>query len=283
MLARLKTEAARSGMAGGDKVWPLALTRAAREELGLDLEVAGLPPGCFAVEQIRPTGEALVLPLTADGGATGAVIIAGGLLQAIVEWQLSGRITATEGVRSPTRTDAMLIKPWIDHALRLMVEMLAQDDDHAALSGYRIGPGQGNLGAFSGDYRRIGGAVRIAGGVASGECLLILPPQTSSSSPSERDRRFTEDLRLQVLGTQAMMQAVLCRMTVPLGTVLSLREGGVLSLGGATVQEMAMEGADGAVLARGRLGQHRGMRAVRLVQEAADRPQGQVVALRDAS
>nr|WP_280517721.1 FliM/FliN family flagellar motor C-terminal domain-containing protein [Falsirhodobacter halotolerans] len=281
----MKLGTARSDLAGADTEWPRALTRAARDVLGLEAVVSGTPSAAGPVEDLRKTVAegALVLPLAREDGAVGAAVIGAGLAQGVVEWQLSGRITATQAARTPTRTDAMLLQPWLDHTLALAEEGLAQDDDLATLEGFRVGAGLGRLAALSGDYRQVGGSVGLGGGLRTGDVLLFLPSRMSASVRSDRDRRFSHDLRQQVLSTEAVMQAVLCRMTLPLATVMALREGATLPLAGATVQDLAIEGTRGASLARGRLGQHRGMRAVRVTPAAEEAAPGNVVTLRDAS
>jgi flagellar motor switch protein FliM len=57
---------------------------------------------------------------------------------------------------------------------------------------------------------------------------------------------------------------VLHRMSQPLSAVIALRVGDVLPMGMASVDRVGFEGLDGRRIAEGRLGQNRGMRAVRL-------------------
>jgi flagellar motor switch protein FliM len=58
-------------------------------------------------------------------------------------------------------------------------------------------------------------------------------------------------------------------LTLPLSEVMSLSEGMVLALPQAGLDRISLEGADGRRVAEGRLGQNRGLRAVRL-NEAAE-------------
>ena len=65
-----------------------------------------------------------------------------------------------------------------------------------------------------------------------------------------------------------MLQAVLTRMTVPLASVMALQPGEVLALPSAALDRISFEGIDGRKVAEGRLGQNRGLRALRLTPPA---------------
>lgn len=60
------------------------------------------------------------------------------------------------------------------------------------------------------------------------------------------------------------MDAVIARLSLPLARLSGLMAGEVLALPAASVDRVRLVGVDGRNLAEGRLGQHRGMRAVRV-------------------
>ena len=72
----------------------------------------------------------------------------------------------------------------------------------------------------------------------------------------------------RVNGAQCRLEAVLSRLTLPLSEVMKLTEGMVLALPQAGVDQISLEGCDGRRVAEGRLGQNRGMRAIRLSDAA---------------
>ena len=62
---------------------------------------------------------------------------------------------------------------------------------------------------------------------------------------------------------------MLARLTLPLADVLNFRAGSVLALPQAALDRISLEGLGGRSLAEARLGQNRGMRAIRLNAGAA--------------
>ena len=71
------------------------------------------------------------------------------------------------------------------------------------------------------------------------------------------------------MATPAQLEAVLHRMTIPLGAVTGLKVGDMIPLPMAAVELLRLEGLGGRKLVFGKLGQSHGHRAVRLsVQDA---------------
>ena len=61
-----------------------------------------------------------------------------------------------------------------------------------------------------------------------------------------------------------VLDAVVSRVSLPLARVMALKVGEVIALPRAAIDRISFEGLDGRALAEGRLGQNRGMRAIRL-------------------
>ena len=72
----------------------------------------------------------------------------------------------------------------------------------------------------------------------------------------------------RVNGAQSRLEAVLARLRMPLADIMNLKAGMVLALPQAGLDRISLEGCDGRLVAEGRLGQNRGMRAVRLNEMA---------------
>jgi flagellar motor switch protein FliM len=80
---------------------------------------------------------------------------------------------------------------------------------------------------------------------------------------------FGAALGEQIMSASAELVAVLARMHVPLDTLLNLKAGESLPLGNASLDQIDLEGLDGKRLASGKLGQNRGLRAVRISDAAS--------------
>jgi flagellar motor switch protein FliM len=78
------------------------------------------------------------------------------------------------------------------------------------------------------------------------------------------ERRFAEELAEQLSGAEVRLEAVLTRVSLPLSQVVGLSVGDQLVLNAAALDKISLEGLDGRKMAEGRLGQNRGLRAVRL-------------------
>ena len=89
--------------------------------------------------------------------------------------------------------------------------------------------------------------------------------ETSSAAHRPDPSAFGE----QVMASNCTLQAVMARLTVQLSAVMGLELGMVVPLGSAALDRIDLEGMDGRKLGCGKLGQNRGMRAVRLSGEAA--------------
>ncbi|MFE3838968.1 FliM/FliN family flagellar motor switch protein [Pseudogemmobacter sonorensis] len=118
---------------------------------------------------------------------------------------------------------------------------------------------------------------RLVSGVRTGELLLVLPaegrgqapppaPEAASSQAGEARARFGDALASAVMLSDCRLDAVLSRLVMPLHEVMDLAPDQVLVLDGAAIDRITLAGLDGTAHARARLGQHRGMRALRLAE-----------------
>ena len=75
---------------------------------------------------------------------------------------------------------------------------------------------------------------------------------------------FPEATQKLALAADAVLHAVLSRVTLPLAEVMGLKAGDVLPLPNAAIDRLEVQGLDGRRVATAKLGQQRGMRAIRL-------------------
>lgn len=267
-----------------ERMWSLALARAVQEEMAVALRMAG-----FRLER-RSLGElvemlpepALICALDEGAGeATGVIVLDAALMAGMVEAMTTGVVTPMAGTaRRATRTDAALLAPVLDRALAALEAGAAEAGVTDLARGFRFAAtvdGGRGLSLLLEDvpYRLLAAEVELAAGARQGAVLLAMPEGRAvgglTAAPLA-DTGFTEALAAQVGGAQARLDAILLRLTLPLGSVLALQVGQELALPRADVGRIAVEGLDGRRVATGRLGRHGNLRAVRLAAEAEAAP-----------
>lgn len=271
---------------GADRVWRLALARAANDLIALPLEVARLSAARRTLAELldQAPERALIAVLEGPGDGLGILALSAPVLSAMIEMQTMGRVgPAPPPARKPTRTDATMVAGVIDRALEDLEAGLDTDPDITWAGGFRYAsflddPRPLGLLLEEESYRVLLAEVRLAGGAKTGEVLLALPAEGRGRAPRPMPEatpepvaqaQFARALTEQVMLTEAELAAVLHRMTVPLSQVMGLAPGAILPLPMAALERIVLQGLDGRQLAVGKLGQNRGMRAVRLTPEPA--------------
>ncbi len=287
-MALVRMKRAEAAAADGDvveRLWSLALARAVQEEMGVPLRLVNFRIGrCSLAELVELLPEpSLICALDEGAGeSTGVAILEAGLMAAMVEGLTTGAVTVAErgAARRPTRTDAALLAPVIDHALAGFEAGAAEAGLSDWARGFRFAAtvdGGRGLSLMLEDviYRLLEAEVDLAAGARSGKVLLAVPEGRASVATIDRpasDARFSQDLAKQVGGAAVRLDAVLMRISLPLGVVMGLQVGQELALPQAEIGRIAMEGLDGRKVGGGRLGRQGNQRAIRLVAEAADVP-----------
>ncbi len=278
--------AAAEGGPGADRGWRLALARAARDALKLPLEVTGMTLARNSLAELleQPPDLALVIVLEGPQDGLGLLVIAPQVLAGMIEMLTIGKVAAGPPVaRKPTRTDAAMVAQMIDLALVGLETGLAQEADLIWAGGFRYASFLDDprpLGLLLEDisYRVMKAEVALANGSRTGMVLLALPAegrgavahlQTRPSQDAAAGPTFAAALAEQVAGADCSLDAVLARLSMPLAAVLGLRVGAVLGLARAGLDQISFEGIDGRKVAEGKLGQNRGMRAIRLTPAPA--------------
>jgi flagellar motor switch protein FliM len=281
------------GRPGADRAWRLALARSARDLMKLPLDVVSLTLERRSVGELLelPPERALIGVLEGPQQTMGLWVACPTVLSALIEVQTLGRVSTAPAVpRKPTRTDAAMVAEFADAALKMLESSLAEEPDLIWAGGFRYASFLDDprpLGLLLEDepYRVLRAEVSLAGGAKSGTILMALPAEGRGSLPVLRAEVtaeidpgpiFTAQLADRVNGADSQMEAVLARLTLPISVMLALQSGEILPLPLAALDRITLEGIDGRRLAMGKLGQNRGMRAVRLTPEiglaAAARP-----------
>jgi flagellar motor switch protein FliM len=279
-LAAQRVDRAEGGP-GADRGWRVALARAAQDLLKLSLDVKSLSIERRSLAELAELipERALIAILEGPQEGLGAIIVSQPILTAFIEAQTIGRLRSAEVVpRKPTRTDAAMVAEVIDHALAGLEEQLAEEADLVWAGGFRYAsflddPRPLLLLLEDAPMKLMRAEVSLGGGLRQGPVLLAVPAEGRGSPPAEptedappesHSHVFSAMLAEKVMETQARVDAVLARVTMSLAEVMSLEVGAVLPLGDASLESIRLEGLDGAHVADGKLGQNRGLRAIRI-------------------
>ena len=265
---------------GADHAWRVALARAANATMALAMEVGSVTAGRRTLAELLELlpERALIAMLEGPGEGIGMLALSPAVLAGMIEVQTMGRVAAGPVLaRRATRTDAAMMAGFIDAALEMLESALAQDADLVWAGGFRYASHLDDprpLGLLLEDvgYRVLEADLSLAQGVRQGPVLLALPAegcghppaQVAGPAPDAAAVAFGQALAAQVMAAQAELAAVLHRITIPLSAVMGLRPGDVLPLPLAALDRIVIEGLDGVGVCEGKLGQNRGMRAVRL-------------------
>jgi flagellar motor switch protein FliM len=286
-------------------VLPRALVRAISAGAGLTARAGPLTERSLdlaeALDRLDDDGFlALLAPVGAAdgqvGGASALLVLDPALFSALIEALTIGRLAApqTGPARRPTATDAALLGAVVD---RLLAE-LARGQSEAA-PGVPAGAGSWQMARALSDPRLLGaildegrylmievpltlsiatGAGAGAGAEAerAGALALLLPVETvaalpsavpplSQAAPPPGPDAFARGIEVAVMAAPAVLTAVLGRLSLPIARVCDLAVGERLELPLSALEEVALVGPSDQIHATARLGQARGMRAVRIL------------------
>jgi flagellar motor switch protein FliM len=286
---RRKIDRARPALAegapGADRGWRLALARATRDAMGLDLDFRKLTITRLSLVEILDIAPERALLALLDGPAAGlgVIMLAPPVTSALIEMQTVGRLsTAPAAPRRPSRIDAAMVAGVIDRALSGLDEALADEADLSWAGGFRYASYLEDARPLAlmleeDMYRVLTAEVALGGGTGGGPggregtIVLVLPAEGRGERPviaSDPDEnvapQFTAALQAQVMQSDCRLDAVVGRLTLPLRQIMALEVGETLLLPSAALDSIALETLDGRRVAQARLGQHRGMRALKL-------------------
>lgn len=282
---RRKIDRARPALAegapGADRGWRLALARATRDAMGLDLDFRRLAISRASLAEILEIvpDRALLALLDGPAGGLGVIVLAPGVTAAMIEMQTLGRLSAQPpAARKPSRIDAAMVAGVIDRALAGLDETLADEADLTWAGGFRYASWLEDarpLGLMLEEeaYRVLFAEVALGQGGREGQVILILPadgrgdrPASSADAGEAAAPHFSQALQAQVLRADCRLDAVVGRLTLPLRQIMALAVGETLLLPSAALDAIAVETVEGRKVAGARLGQHRGMRALKLTE-----------------
>lgn len=265
-----------AGERSGLKALRLALARAASKVFDLPLFVLAATQARCAQDMLdeRIKDDRLLILMDGPGGQIGAVSADRACVAALTQHQTMGRVTgAAPAERGFTNTDAALLGPLIDAVLTRATALTDIAYDRQCLSGFRFGARCEDLRSLmltleADRFRVFDLTVDFAGGKMQGVITLALPEPENGAvpEPEENNETVVHGPRMeQAVGVaQAELTAVIGRMKLTLSDLSSLKMGDVLPLQNRRLNEAQLMSISNHEIAKGRLGQIDGLRAVRL-------------------
>ncbi|MGD9919376.1 MAG: FliM/FliN family flagellar motor switch protein [Paenirhodobacter sp.] len=272
-----------------------ALTKSAQDLFELPLQVASLRESRMTLADLPEALEdlSLIALIEGPGENFGFVALPPVTLATLIEMQTMGRLAkGLQAPRKPTRVDAAMAADFIDEVLETVEQALAETDAVVWAGGFRYSSYLDDprpLGLILEDvtYRVWKAELELgAGGERQGNLLWVVPVmgrgqrlrrQPGAALPEARppevvaqEQDWAGKMESTVMGTQAVLEAVLHRVTLPLSAVMQFSEGTQIPLPADALERIVLEGAAHRRLSLARLGQHRGQRALRLIGEEAE-------------
>ncbi len=300
---RRKAEAGRPAADGSpvtaERAIVQALSKVAQDLYDLPVQVRSIRESRRTLADLPEALDELSLLAILEGPEEGLGLIAlpPATLSALIEVQTMGNLgKTTPAPRKPTRIDASMAADYIDAVMAMIEETLAETeavvwaggfryasylDDPRPLGllledmGYRLW--QIELG-FGAGAERHGGLIWAVPVNGRGQSLRRAPGAGAGAemspppSAGQEEAEWGNRLETSVLGAPTQLDAVLHRVTLPLAAVLGLRPGQHLPLPEDALENLTLEGSGRRRLSAARLGQHRGMRALRLIEPEAEAP-----------
>jgi flagellar motor switch protein FliM len=195
----------------------------------------------------------------------GLAVIDPALLAGLIEVLTTGSVTsARREPRRATAVDAALA----GHVLEVWLAGIAEtrgDGQWLAISGLVPDLRSALLKLEEGRWIETRVDLDLASGKRTGRLSLYQAP----ASGSDVRTGGSEALRSVVLPVRTTLEAVLCRVRVPLGTIAALEPGQLVPLPGVSVRRIRLEAPRGSLIAEVHLGQSGGFRAIRIVDPSA--------------
>lgn len=220
--------------------------------------------------------DGLLIVLDGADGARGAVKLDHAFVTALIEVQLIGQLRekAPES-RSFTHTDAAITQPLINEVLSLFHQILAEDEIDSGADGLRFGDMVEDartlvLGLEAPDFELFRLNVDLGPGKRTGLLELYLPhrPKIVHAVDSGGLGELTKKLEQAAMNAPVSLDAALTRMRLPLSDILDWSPGTTLMIDHGVLSDGVLLGARDHEVARFKLGQFEGFRAVQLISDA---------------
>lgn len=252
----------------------LGLARAAADTMDLPMTVIGATQ-CRRLQdalQDAVPDERLYVLLAGPEGLLGAACFDRVCVTSVIQQQTMGTVFAAPmGERAFTGTDAAMMAPLIDAFLPRARDLTEAVLDRICLDGFQFATRAEDrrnliLSLEYDSFRMFDLTIDIAGGVAQGQITLLFPDQPEPKDlDGDGDEGSAASGLEQGFGVmRAELTAVISRVQLPLSAFSAMQPGDLLPLIGDKLDKTEVLTIDGQRIAVARLGQCRGMRALRL-------------------
>lgn len=253
----------------------LSMARAAADLFDMALAVSGgtqarvFPDDLGAVLR----DEDLLIVLDCPDGLTGAAAMSLPLVAALIQQQTMGRVSDRAAApRNFTDTDAALAAPLIEGLLSRATDLAEDEADQTSFRAIRFGARAEDarsvlLGLRAKRYRTFSLTLDIALGLHQAQMVLILPdpPQSDHTAAVDSITQAERAAKSPMLDVETELRAVLARFRLPVSALNALQVGDTLPLPRDRLDDTTLVTVTDRVVARGKLGQMNGHRAVRLM------------------
>lgn len=214
----------------------------------------------------------LLLLLDGPDGAIGLASVDRQVMTGVIEVQTILQVTQmpVEEDRPLTQTDAAMVAPLLDGTLKRMSAALADSPIGQMLEGFRFGAmledkRSASLLLDAPGYRAFRADIDLALGRRKGRLSFVIPERKPARGADATAKGTDPGPHADILArVPARLDAVLSRVTLPLSKAQALKPGDTLRLSPDALDRVEIHATSGQLVARGRLGQMNGNRAVRL-------------------
>lgn len=229
---------------------------------------------------------ALLIPCAAPDGAEGFVALSHGGMTGLVEKTTTGRIAQSEPDPRPASSiDHLLCRGFVERYFEAWSELLSGTSHEAWVGGYApaemmIQPDVLSVSAPDIAYRAFVVRARFDG-LRDAAFWVALPQNRPRAQqqvePTEGERsvgEWAKDWREAVLESPAELDAVLCKLELSLDEVRRWAPGDRVPVPLSALSSVTLGRRNGPAVATARLGQARGVRALRLNEITTQRSKG---------
>lgn len=254
------------------KALRLAAAKAAEDGTGMVMQVTDV------VEELTSTSRlpdlipdhSLLALLEGPEHAYGLAVFSLAVTTSVVEQLTTGNVQKhTPEERKPTSTDSVMCFELIDRMLTHFEQIVAEAPDPPQIEGYRTAAQLSETRsipiAFDDiRYRMFRISVDMGRGLRTGDILFVYPASRPKPKPEPGTQSdWQRDFKTSVMKTEANLETVLHRVSLPLSDAANLAVGMTIPVPHEALKRVEVV-ADGRRISYGRLGQVNGHRAIRV-------------------
>lgn len=254
------------------KALRLSAAKAAEDVTGMVMQVTDVREELTSTSRLPDVipDHSLLALLEGPENAYGLAVFSLAVTTSVVEQMTTGNVQKhAPEERKPTSTDSVMCFELIDSMLTFFEQIVVEAVDPPQVEGYRAAAQLSETRsipiAFDDiRYRMFRLSVDMGRGVRSGEIMFIYPASPPKPKPEPgMQSDWERDFRTSVLKTEAVLETVLHRVSLPLSDVANLEVGMTIPVPHEALSRVEVV-ADGHRISQGRLGQVNGYRAVRV-------------------